>query len=244
MPHISQHEAAELWEIARDHFTTGAKLSSSASTFKTPSSARCWSNIPAASCRSGSKSQVLSAKTARAFRAITLKEVLQSSQQFAQFQSRALVWPTIQWVARLSSRGPRASTSCSGEGLKDCKHLVVSAKGRYGSRRSRPGTLFTSWPANTCRWRTSITGGRSNGASTPRLKPIIRPPAITAKSCARSRKQDSRSAMTGGQTQQLFGQSAPRHPALSAAGTAHPGSSTALTRIDADIVLELRHDRF
>ena len=26
MANISQHEAAELWELARDHFTTGAKL--------------------------------------------------------------------------------------------------------------------------------------------------------------------------------------------------------------------------
>lgn len=148
MPNISQHEAAELWEIARDHYTTGAKLQflcqhvqdTQLRSMLEQHSRRLLQVGQQVAGFLGQESPGFQGHNAHG----SMQSSHQSSQQFAQFQSA----PSYSQQygapsASLGQGGQSVDILAAGEALKDFKHLAIAAvRGATESSQPARNTLY------------------------------------------------------------------------------------------------------
>lgn len=207
MPHISQHEAAELWEIARDHFTTGAKLQFLCQHVQDTQLRSMLEQHSRRIMQVGQQVAGFIGQDGTSFQSHHAQGSLQSSQQFAQFQSAPSYGQQYSGSQGFQAGGQSVDILAAGEALKDCKHLAVSAvRGATESSQPARNTLYQlagehlQMADQHYRWleqRGVYASPKADHQTTSDYSQKLRQIAQAGQQIA----------MTGGQTQQLFGQS-------------------------------------
>lgn len=131
MANISQHEAAELWELARDHFTTGAKLQFLCQHVQDTQLRATMEQHARRIQQAGQQIAGFIGQNGMGTQSSTGLGAQGSfqSQQFGQFQSAPSYAQTNAGTQGLSHQtgGQGIDILAAGECLKDCKRMAVAA---------------------------------------------------------------------------------------------------------------------
>src|SRR5690606_10809773 len=148
MPNISQHEAAELWEIARDHYTTGAKLQFLCQHVQDTQLRSMLEQHSRRLLQVGQQVAGFLGQEGPGFQGYnahgSLQASQQSNQQFSQFQSAPSYGQQYGGPsASFGQGGQNVDILAAGEALKDLKHLAVAAvRGATESSQPARNTLY------------------------------------------------------------------------------------------------------